>query len=289
MKAKFLNRAVEQYNSLAIEQHSGSYFKKLWHYHPEMELMLIEEGTGSLFVGDSVEKFEPGSIVLIGKNLPHLWQNDKIYFEKNSSLTVQAQTVHFNDDFAERLLAIPEMAGLYQLLQRAGRGIKFSGKANQTIIPKIKKLATLSGYPQIIAFLDILQALATHRQCKLLSSLGYLNSFKEIRDTKVLSVYEYIMNNFKEKVNLSKAAGIANMNASAFSRYFASIQKKPFTQFINEVRIGYACKLLIDGTHNITGACFESGFNNLSNFNRQFLRIKNMSPSAFIRQHASNQ
>jgi AraC-like DNA-binding protein len=287
IKPKFLNRAVEAGSSIALAEHRSKSFKKLWHYHPELELMLIREGTGSLFVGDSIGKFEPGLIVLIGKNLPHLWQHDKIYFEKNCALSVYSQAIHFNEDFAGSLMEIPEMADLNRLLQRTKRGMQFTGEANKAIIQKIGALFTLRGYDRIILFLDILRMLSSHPQYKIMSSLGYVDSFKEIRDTKILLAYEYVMNNFKETITLHSVAEIVHMNASAFSRYFASVQKKPFIQFVNEIRIGHACKLLMGGNHNIAGACFEAGFNNLSNFNRQFLSIKKRSPSSFIKQYGA--
>jgi len=285
MKAQFLNRSVGTDCSIALEEHGGKFFKKLWHYHPELEIMLIQEGTGSIFVGDNITKFEPGTLVIIGKNLPHLWQNDKNYFADESQLAVSGITIHFNEGFAGSLLEIPEMSSLRNLLTRASRGIEFLGEANSAIRNRIKKMFELSGYEQIMCFLEILHMLSIHPKYRSLSSLGYMDSFKEIRDSKILPVYEYVMNNFKDNITLNTVAGIANMNASAFSRYFASAQKKTFTQFVNEIRIGYACKLLIDGQHNVSEACFESGFNNLSNFNRQFLSIKHMSPSTYVKMH----
>lgn len=287
MKAQFLNRSVGINDSIALQTHTGNYFKKIWHYHPELELMAVFEGTGSVFVGDYISKFEPGTLVLIGKNLPHLWQNDKTYFAKGSRLTVNAKTIHFNENFAGSLLEIPEMIEIARLLKKASCGIMFSGPQNGAIHAKIDQMFSLTGYDRIMSFLDVLQCLTVHPKTKVLSSSGYVDSFNEIRDTKLLPVFEYIMTHFKEHISLGTAASIAHMNPSAFSRFFTSVHKKTFTQFVNEVRIGFACKLLIDGNHSIAGACFESGFNNLSNFNRQFQNIKKMSPSAFIKLYVS--
>lgn len=288
MKAQFLDRSVGTDSSIALEEHNGKFFKKLWHYHHELEIMLIQKGTGSVFVGDCVTKFEPDTLVIVGKHLPHLWQNDNHYFLEGSQLSVSGITVHFSEDFAGSLLEIPEMSSIQTLLTRANRGIEFFGNANNSISDQIRKMFELSGYRRIMCFLETLYMLSVHTEYRFLSSLGYLDSFKEIRDTKLLPVYEFVMNNFKENITLDAVAAIANMNASAFSRYFANAQKRTFTQFVNEIRVGYACKLLIDGHHNVSQACFESGFNNLSNFNRQFLAIKNMSPSAYIKKYANH-
>lgn len=287
MKAQFLDRSIGIDSSVVVREHAGSSLKKLWHYHPEIELMAVLESTGFILVGDSIERFEPGTIVLIGKNLPHMWQNDKIYYSESSELSALTQSIHFNEHFAGGLLEIPEMSDLYRLLQKARRGIKFTGVQNNLIISKINNIFNLYGYERILSFLDILKQLSLQSEFRTLSSLGYIDSFNEIRDTKILPVYEYIMNNFKEEITLAKVADVANMNPSAFSRYFKSVQKKTFIQFLNEIRIGYTCKLLIDGHYSITRACFESGFNNLSNFNRQFLAIKNMSPTAYLKMYAN--
>ncbi|HKK46366.1 MAG TPA: AraC family transcriptional regulator, partial [Balneolaceae bacterium] len=123
---------------------------------------------------------------------------------------------------------------------------------------------------------------------KILSSAGYINSFNENKDNKILRVYEYIMNNFTRDVCLDEAALQANMNPSAFSRYFKRIHKKTFTQFLNEIKIGYACKLLIEQKLNISEICYKSGFNNVSNFNRQFKSLKKTTPTEYIKMYTSS-
>lgn len=286
MKPQLISRSVHQNSSFTLECHSYKSFLKLWHYHPELELVIILESNGTRFVGDSIEHFEPGEIVLLGKNLPHLWFNDKAYFDRGSNLNVKAHVIHFNENFAGCILKIPEMACINDLFERANRGIKFEGQFNKNIIKKVNQMFDLKGIDKIIKLLDLLKDLSEHKEYKILSSAGYVNSFKEINNSKIVKIYEYIMNNFKQRVSLESAAELAHMNPSAFSRYFKNIQKKTFTQFLNEVRIGYACKLMIEQKYNIAEVCFESGFNNISNFNRQFKSLKRMSPSQYVKMHA---
>lgn len=283
MKIKYLDRSSGNNETVILRQHSGKSFKELWHYHPELELGIILKGSGSVFVGDSIHNFQPGTIVLIGKNLPHIWYNDKIYSDPTSQLKVKSYTIHFNERFVEMLLQVPEMSEIQQLLQRVKQGVLFSGSPASFIARQIEEMAEVEGYDRIMAFLNILNLLSRSTNYTLMSSLGYVNSFQEIQDIKLLAVHEYIMNHFKEEISLSTIADIANMNPSSFSRYFSSVQKKTLTQFINEIRIGYACRLLISGDHNITQACYESGFRNLSNFNRHFLKQKKMLPSLYLK------
>lgn len=245
------------------------------------------ESTGTRFVGDGIEKFGPGEIVLIGKNLPHLWLNDKIYFDENPGLMAKAFVVHFDENFAGGLLKIPEMAQIDNLIELARCGLKFEDASNPNIIKRVKKMFESTGYDKVIALLDVLKCLSEQKKYKMLSSTGYINSFKELHNTKIVRVYEHIMNNFKEDISLESVASLANMNPSAFSRYFKGIHKKTFTQYLNEVRVGYACKLLIEEKCSIAGVSFEAGFNNLSNFNRQFKSLKQMSPSEYMKLHFS--
>lgn len=285
MKVRYLDRYVDSGDSFFLREHTGKAFKELWHYHPELELAIILEGSGSVFIGDGIQNFEPGTMVLIGKNLPHIWYNDKIYFDPESDRKVRSYTIHFNESFAEGLLQIPELGEIKQLLMRAKRGIVFPGKPSSFIRRKVDEMVDAMGYERITAFLDVLNCLSQHGQYVTLSSLVYVNSFRGIQDSKLVLVHEYIMNNFKEDISLSKIADLARMNASSFSRYFSSVQKKTLTQFINEIRIGYACKLIVAGEHNVTEACYESGFKNLSNFNRHFLKFKKMQPSHYLKLH----
>jgi AraC-like DNA-binding protein len=285
MKSQFIQRLVDVNSSLAVQDYSSESFLKVWHYHPELELNVIRESTGTAFVGDSIEKFEPGDVVLVGKNLPHLWLNEEIYFEKDSNLLTKAHIIHFFEDFAGGLFQIPEMIEISKLIERAKLGIKFVGTENNIVTDKIALMIQCSGYERIMLFIEVLKLLSVHRNYRILSSLGYTESISGVNKDKLLPVYEFVINNFKSDINLETVADLANMNTSSFSRYFTSIHKKTFTKFLNEIRIGCACKLLIRNRH-IASACYESGFNNISNFNRQFKAIKKLTPSDYIRLHS---
>jgi AraC-like DNA-binding protein len=284
MKSQLIQRVIDVSSSLAIQNYSAGSFLKVWHYHPELELNVIHESTGTAFVGDSIERFQPGDVVLVGKNLPHLWLNEEMYFEKGSNLTTKAHIIHFLDDFAGGLFQIPEMVEINELIERAKLGIKFIG-IGANITDKIAKMIDCAGYERIMLFIEVLKLLSTHEKYRILSSPGYTESISGVNKDKLLPVYEYVINNFKSDIKLDTIAALANMNTSSFSRYFTSIHKKPFTKFLNEIRIGCACKLLIRNQH-IASACYGSGFNNISNFNRQFKAIKKITPTDYVRLHS---
>jgi AraC-like DNA-binding protein len=287
MKAQLINRTIIQDKSFSIESHCDKNFLKIWHYHPEIELILVLAGTGTRFIGDSIEKFKPGEIILMGRNIPHMWMYDKIYFKGSPNLQAKSLVVHFHDNFLAGLSKISEMSGINALFTYANRGIKFKDPATENFVQEMNRMLELDGYNcnRVLLLLDVLKQLSEKKRFRMLSSPGYVSAFNEKQNSKVMPVYEYIMNNFTEGICLDKAASLAHMNTSAFSRYFKRIHKKTFITFVNEIKIGYACKLLLEQKYTISQICYESGFNNISNFNRQFKSQKQVTPSQFIATH----
>ncbi|MFD1614109.1 AraC family transcriptional regulator [Gelatiniphilus marinus] len=284
MKLHLLDRSTKLSNtSFTIRNNRYPNFLKIWHYHPEFELVTILKSTGTRFIGDSIEQFSVGEIVLIGKNLPHMWLNDKDYFKEGSRLVAQAIAIHFEENFAgEAFFNMPEMQAIKNLFSNAQYGIVFRGDLSAAI-KMIKNLEQENGFNRTLSFFKILNLLANHKDYKLLSSMGFVNSFNNTGKTNLAQVYEYIIKNFKERITLEEVANIACMNPTAFSRVFKRVNRKTFSEYLNEVRIGYACKLLMEDKYNISEICFESGFNNISNFNRQFKKTTNYSPTEYLK------
>ncbi|GBF21819.1 HTH-type transcriptional activator Btr [Arenibacter sp. NBRC 103722] len=285
MKAQLIGRYIEPNKSVSLQNYSSEFFLKIWHYHPELELDVILSSTGTRFVGDSIKKFIPGDIVLMGENLPHLWLNDNKYFEEHSRLKAEAVVIHFDKKLVSGIEKIPEMEKIISLIHKAKVGVAFRGEANSSIIKKATDMIESSAYERVNILINIMAELAARNDYELLSSSGFVNSFQNIPKSRMAPVYNYVMNNFKEEIKLETIAKIAHMNPSSFSRYFSSFHKKTFTQFVNEIRIGFACKMLMEHKCNISQVCYESGFNNISNFNRVFKAIKQISPSEYIKLH----
>lgn len=286
MKLHLLDRAISEHSSLMVNRNRYPYFLKLWHYHPELELVYICESTGTRFVGDGLERFEKGELVLIGNNLPHMWLNDQIYFDESSNLNAEAIAVHFTKDFlGVGLLEAPEMQSISKLLQLAEQGIRFKDMSDSIKID-LNDLLELKGFERVIKFLELLYFLSKHKEYELLASKGFVSSFNVNDDKKLDKIYAYIFKNFKDPIQSKDVAAVAHMNSSAFSRFFKKVHRKTFTKYLNEIRIGFACKMLLEQKDNVSAVCYESGFNNISNFNRQFKAIVGMSPTEYIRQHS---
>lgn len=286
VKLHLLDRSSLSNSSFTAKVNEYSYFLKVWHYHPELELVVVLKSEGTCFVGDSIEKFESGEIVLIGKNLPHMWLNDEDYFQQDSKLLARAIAIHFNKDYlGTDFFETPEMIHLLELFNRAKYGIKFLD-IDKSLIQEIQTMLELKGFEKTMSFLQILNKLSKHKNYNLLASQGFINSFQVGEKNKTLDkVQAYIFKNFTQVITLEDVANIANMNTSAFSRFFKRVNRKTFSRYLVEIRIGYACKLLIENKYNISEVCYESGFQNISNFNRQFKLIMNCTPSVYVKEH----
>lgn len=261
---------------------TSPYFDPNWHFHSEYQLFVVLKGTGTRFIGDHVQPFRPGDVVLTGPNLPHLWRSDPEYFEADSPLETQGVVVYFPEDFfASRFLEKMESMEIKHLLMRSGRGVSYHGTASEKTTEMMLQLARAENFEGILQLLRILQLLAQSDEYTLLANPGYSNSLKESDTERMNKVHAYVMKNFREKITLEEVSSIANMTPSSFSRYFKTHANKTFSEFLAGIRIGYSCRLLIEKNMNITQACYDSGFNTLSNFNRQFKAYTNTTPMEY--------
>ncbi|EOZ95427.1 transcriptional regulator [Indibacter alkaliphilus LW1] len=286
MKAKLLERRNPFDKSFNSAIHEYPHFLNVWHYHTELELVYILKSTGTRFIGDSIRPFEAGELVLIGEGLPHMWQNDPEYFEKDSDLKAEAITLHFRKDFGGReFLEMTEMLQIQHLLETAGQGMVFTEEVASKVKEMMLQIHQTDGFQRLIFFLELLQYLAVQREFELLSTKGFSNPAEKTGDLRIDKVYAYTFNNFRKNITLDQVADVANLNPTAFCRFFKKHTKKNYSKFLNEIRIGFACKLLLEERLNISEVGYESGFNNLSNFNRQFKSMMGLSPSQFLSKH----
>ncbi|MEJ0054324.1 MAG: AraC family transcriptional regulator [Bacteroidota bacterium] len=218
-------------------------------------------------------------MVLTGPNLPHLWRNDNAYFKKNDAKQTRGIVIYFQPDLlGASVQQKEEMEMVRLLLQKSERGLEIKGETNKIIGKWMQELVQLKGIDSIIMLLKILNTLATSVDCHPIAHSGYVNLNKESETGRMTQVYEYVMKNFTGTVRLEKVAAIANMSVSSFSRYFKSRANKSFSDFLCEIRIGHACKMLHEEEMSISQVCYASGFNTLSNFNKQFRELTGSTP-----------
>ena len=255
-----------------------------WHFHPETEIIYVEKSYGLRFVGDHSEPFEEGDIGIIGSNLPHVWKSASIYKENIPGLTARVLVVHFNDEiFKSPLTLLPEMQDINQLLYESQFGIKFFGSAQAHIKIQMKAIIRTTGIEKLLRLIDILDFMAKTKDKQLLASTGYTKIRESVDFDRFDKAHRYMIDNFQKNITLEKVSDIVGMTTTSFCRYFKKHTNKSFHTVLNEIRVGHSCKLLIENKMNISGVCYESGFNNVSNFNEQFKKIKGISPSQYIK------
>ena len=255
-----------------------------WHFHPETEIIYVEKSTGSRFVGDHSEAFGEGDIGLIGSNLPHVWKSDPIYEKNLPGLIARVLVVHFNDEiFKSTISKLPEMQGINQLLHESQFGIKFIGAARAHIEIQMKAIIRTTGIEKLLRLIDMLDYMSKTEEKKLLASAGYTKIRKSVDFDRFDKAHRYMIDNFQHNISLEKVSAVVGMTPTSFCRYFKKHTKKSFHTILNEIRVGHACRLLLENKMNISGICYESGFNNVSNFNEQFKKIKGISPSLYLK------
>ena len=261
-----------------------------FHYHNEYELLYTIENCGTRFVGDSIHRFNNGDLVLVGPNIPHYWHSDDIYFEGHDDLKAKVVLVQFLKKFlGERFFQIPELKLVDEFLGKAEQGIQITGKEAQLIGDKIIQLPSFSGWKKILLMIDILCEMAEAKNYKLLTSPGFCEVSRLGREEKISRIFNYMVHNYQKEISLNEIADFANMNVSAFCRYFKKSINKTFSQAMNEIRIGFACKELINTCKSISEIAFNCGYLNVPYFNRVFRKIKNITPQEYRNQFINNQ
>ncbi|QKJ32639.1 AraC family transcriptional regulator [Mucilaginibacter mali] len=267
--------------SFVVFRETGKYFPCPWHFHPEFELVLVLKSTGRRMVGDHIGYFNDDDLVFMGSGIPHVWINDPEFINGEADYQADAIVIHFMDSFlGEKFLSIPEMENFKNILRLSSRGLAYYGETRTRINTLMKNMVTMSGLMRLSALFEIFDILATSTEYELLASPGYTQVELKASD-RFGKVTEYIMRNFDKEITLPEVASIANMAVTTFCNFFKDHFRVTFVEYLNTVRIGYACKLLADDGYNIVEIAYESGFKNLANFNRQFKRFKNMTPTEF--------
>ncbi|MDO1445541.1 helix-turn-helix domain-containing protein [Rhodocytophaga aerolata] len=288
MKPQLLKVHTGPVYSFSVRQDRLPNINNRWHYHPEVELIQFHKGGGTQFVGDHIKRFGAGDIVLIGSNLPHYWHYDDSYFQDDAPKTPYSTVIHFTETFwGDRFINLPENKPLKTLLEKAKRGILLSSQANPQVVDSFEKIPHAEGPYRIIYLMECLLAMAHSPDVQVLSSIGFQSKFSLAENERINAIYEYTLKHFQQKITLEQIASVAGLVPGSFCRYFKSRAGKPFSQFLTEIRIGYACKLVLDGHLSVKQLCYESGFNNFTCFHKNFKAITGKSPLDYQKAFAS--
>jgi len=279
MKPALEHLPREKGQSFVVKHFDYKYYPTPWHYHPEMEIVLVTESTGKRFIGDDISDFKPGNLAFLGSNIPHTYRNDDKYYENGSGLRAQSIVIHFTEaSLGNDFLQLPEAAALTKLFEQSAYGIEITGKTNLSISKKLIDIVAASGLKKWMILVDILNEIAVTKKDRRNITQSPYTGFNEKESTRMCNVLNWVVANIENNITLDEAAVVAQMNPNAFSRFFALRTRKTFSEFVKELRLQKAARLLIESDMPVTHICYECGYNNISNFNRQFLNYYNMNP-----------
>jgi AraC-like DNA-binding protein len=282
MKPLFRKVQVKPEQSFNINQDAVPFFYNHWHYHPEIEIVYMYQGTGTLLIGDGVSSYREHNLIMIGADAPHFFRSDPQYFEPNTPLLSKSAVIHFQDNFwGDGFMDIPETIALKELFKRAKRGLIIEGIAREKVAVLMQEIVGATGLDRLILLLKMLRHIIDADQVTELSKTEFNIRLDATNTRRIDQIYSFSLNNFTREITLQEAADIANISVNSFCRYFKTHTRKTYFQFLLELRVGHACKLLAGEKLSISQVAYESGFNNLSHFNRCFKTIMEMKPQTY--------
>ncbi|HWV29613.1 MAG TPA: AraC family transcriptional regulator [Dyadobacter sp.] len=280
MKAQFEAFQPLPDSSFRIFGYEVAEFDAPWHYHPEYELTVILKSEGIRYVGNSMESFEAGDLVLLGPNLPHCWKNTPDSVGTASSIVVQWP----GDFMGNGWLDVEEFKSVKRLLQMAGQGIRFDQGVSARVKPILAEMLEMQPFSRLMKFLEVLELLAAVKNIHLLCEQGFAYPLNYEDNQRINTVYNYIREHYSERITLATLSGLVYMSEESFSRFFSRTMQKPLFTFLNEYRINMASKMLIETDMQVAEISFACGYESPPFFFRQFRKFGGMTPAAYRKQ-----
>jgi AraC-like DNA-binding protein len=280
--AKILDGKINDVYGLKVVD--APYFSTEFHFHEECQLTYTIESEGRRMIGDSIENFNSDELIFVGSNLPHVWHNNNQYFnEVDAQPHARSVSIFIHPDKILDLFKEPDnIQRIKNFFQLAKRGMKFGNEVKEKLKELMLKVALQTEeIGRLIGVLEILNLLCSTKNYELLTSPGYTNNYQLKDNDRMDKILKYVFDNFNQEILLTAAADMTNMNKQAFCRYFKNRTQKTFVTFINEVRIGHACKLMAQTDQQISELAYSCGFNSLSNFNKFFKLAKGVTPKEY--------
>ncbi len=284
MKALLFRVPTVDDRSFRVQIDDGKHFYQRLHFHPELQLTFIKEGTGTLVVGDRIDRFQPYDLLLLGVNVPHVLLNDSSYFEPDSDQRVMAYTFFFREETLHHFFAkTPELLHIGELLREASHGVRLRCLKPTVMTERFETIYEQRPFEQLITLLTTLDGLTLSAECERLSGTAYKQPNKPVDHQRLENVFNFILTNYAHPITLEDIANVANLTPHAFCRFLRTHTRKTFSQLLNEVRVEHACRLLRDSTQSISQIAFACGYANLSNFNRQFKQVMHLTPRDYLK------
>ena len=262
-------------------------FSRGRHFHPEFELTYIQSSSGRRFVGESIENYRSGDLVLLGSNLPHAWISGASTAKKiGGGKLHRAIVIQFSRSFlGQDFLRSAEMVEISNLLARASRGLRILGKTRDEVAERMRRMRRMERFDRLLELLRVLQIIARGgKSVQPICEVGAQEVVPRRRaQRRIDQILAYLDTHHAKDIRQSEIATLAGMNSASFSRFFRTMTGTTFVAHLNRLRVSSACNMLLDSDLSVLEVSSRAGFNNLSNFNRQFLASMGMTPSAYRR------
>jgi len=281
MNARLERIFVKEDESFSIGIFQDNLEKSTWHYHNNYELSFIMEGTGKRIVGDSIVDFQPGDLVFIGPTLPHLWVADKDSWNPSNRFLAMVFLQFNSDILCPHLLAFPEFKNIATALKYSERGIQVIGQTLNLVSEIMLQLPYMKNFERMLNFLRLMNIIGESEININLASTEYLRKRLNTNSKRISMIHEFLMNNYRNNVNLSELAELVNMAKGSICHFFKMHMGLTLFEYLNQIKVDFACKLLMDPDLSIMEVGYNSGFNNISHFNKQFRSITGISPSEY--------
>lgn len=290
MKPHFHKVPTNTGHSFSIRHDIKPNFGSIWHYHPELELHYVIKGEGVRFIGDNVSNFSSGEVLLLGENLPHTWRCNKEYFQGNAELQVEAIVIQFMPDcLGIDFLNLSETYAIRKLYEKAKQGLIIKGQTAQRLKTHMESALMAGPLQRLVILLSILELLTESDDMEMITAANAFYQSNEMETVRLNNVCSYTLANYAKDISLDEIAAIANLSTTSFCRYFKLMTHKTYNDFLTEVRVSHACRALVENRLNIEIICFDSGFNNLSNFYRHFKKVKGTTPLEYKKQYLKSE
>lgn len=286
MKPHYHKVPIKLETSFSIRKDVMANFGTLWHYHPELELHYVKKGEGVRFIGDNISNFYEGEMILIGENLPHTWRCGEQYFQPDSNLTVEATVIHFLPNcLGNDLLNLPEAYQIPKLYERAKQGLIIKGDTKKKLEKLMESALDAVNLNRLSILLSILSTLAESDEFETIASAHAFYESNNIDTDRINKICSYTLTNYREEITLEQIAALSNLSVTSFCRYFKQMTKKTYYDFLTEIRVSHACRLLVEDNMTVESICMECGFNNASNFYRHFKKTIGSTPVEYKRKY----
>jgi AraC-like DNA-binding protein len=281
MSALLEQTLLNQDESFLIGIFQDNLEKSTWHYHNNYEISFITEGSGKRIVADSIEEFQPGDLVFIGRYLPHVWIADK-ETKTPSNRTLEMVFLQFTSEvLSSQILALPEFKNVANALALSERGIQIVDQTLNEVSALMLQMPYLKGFERMLHFFMMMDIIGKSDSNIQLASIEYLKSRFKTGNKRIATIHEYLMKNYREEVDLKKIADIVSMAEGSLCRFFKQNMGLTIFEYLNKIKVEFACKLLMDNDLSILEVCLDSGFNNISHFNKQFRKSTGLPPSEY--------